>query len=462
MSQSERRSLDPALAERIQQSLVVCWKEGIAGQIMISITDYYLIPFALYLGASSPQVGLLVAIPNLLASIFQLFAVRAVRAAKTRRRLLLIGTALQIVTLIPVAFLPFYPGRERIFLLIISICLFRILGNLIGPAWGSLVSEYLPEHRRGQYFGWRARIVGLAGVAAVAVWGVVLYLLKKQAPNLGFTVLFLAAALARFVSFLYMTRMVDLPLHRTPESDFTFWMFLRRFRESNFVKFIFYVSTITFATHLSAPYFSIYMLRDLRLNYLNYMAVNLVAVVAGLFSFPIWGRHADHVGNARILKTTSLLIPFIPVMWLFSTNLVYIIVIELAAGFIWGGFNLCVTNFIFDAVSPEKRVRCLGYFNLINGVAICAGAGLGGVLAERLPPLFGYKLYSLFVLSGSLRLLAHFFLSQKFREVRASAHPISSTKLFFSVVGLRPLIGQNNEWLALPPPVPDPFKPRAR
>src|SRR5687767_11439736 len=97
----DRRGLDPSVAEKIQKSLVVCWKEGVAAQVMISLIDYYLIPFALYLGATTPQVGIMVAVSNLLASIFQLFAVQAVLAAGTRRRLLLFGTALQIVSLLP-------------------------------------------------------------------------------------------------------------------------------------------------------------------------------------------------------------------------------------------------------------------------------------------------------------------------------------------------------------------------
>jgi hypothetical protein len=244
--------------------------------------------------------------------------------------------------------------------------------------------------------------------------------------------------------------MVDLPFKPTTESEFTFLMFLGRFKESNFVKFVLYVSSITFATHLAAPYFSVYLLRDLRFSYLGYMSVHLAAVASGLVAFPIWGKHADVVGNAKILKITSLLIPLIPLLWLVSKRFVYLTGVEFFAGFVWGGFNLCTTNFIYDAVSPEKRVRCLGYFNLINGMAIFGGASLGGFLADRLPLLWGFSFLSLFLLSGLLRFLAHFFLSRHFREVRESARKVSSVRLFFSVVGIRPLAGLNREWNVFP------------
>ncbi len=227
-------------------------------------------------------------------------------------------------------------------------------------------------------------------------------------------------------------------------------MFLRRFRESNFVKYVLYVASITFATQLAAPYFSVYMLRDLKLDYLRFMLVHLAAVFAGLFAFPIWGKHADVVGNAKILKMTGLLIPIIPVLWLFSSHFWYLIAIQIFSGFIWGGFNLCATNFIYDSVSAPKRVRCLGYFNLINGAAIFLGATIGGFLATRLPPISGYDLLSLFLLSGIFRLFAYFFLSSHFQEVRKTTRHVSSLKLFFSVVGIRPLAGMAEDWRIFP------------
>ncbi|MFH0985072.1 MAG: MFS transporter, partial [Candidatus Omnitrophota bacterium] len=192
-----------------------------------------------------------------------------------------------------------------------------------------------------------------------------------------------------------------------------------------------------------------YMLRDLHFSYLTYMSVHMGAIVASLISFPIWGKHADKIGNAKVLKVTSLLIPLIPILWLFSTNLVYLFVIEIFAGFVWGGFNLCSLNFIYDAVSPGKRTRCLGYFGFINGVATFMGAGLGGYLAERLPALNGSRILMLFVISAALRFLSHFLLSRHFHEVRPAAQKVSSVELFFSVVGITPLLEKGRDWSVL-------------
>jgi MFS family permease len=448
-----RNVIRASLPQEIKDSLTYCWKEGVVAQVMIGIFDYYLIPYTLFLGANPRQIGLLVAVPNLLTAFSQFFAVHLVRLAGDRRRMVLQGVGLQAVLLIPIAFLPFMPFPGKIPLLIVLVSIYRVLGSLVAPAWGSLVSDYLPEGQRGQYFGWRSRVVGISGIVGIVVWGLLLSLLKKSTAtqNWGFAVLFFSAALFRFISFYYLLKMANVPVHQGPDTEFTLWMFVRRFRESNFVKFIFYVAAITFATQLAAPFFSVYMLQNLGYGYVNYMSVHLASAVAGLVAFPMWGRHMDMAGTARIMKSTALMIPFVPLMWMFARHPAALILVEIFSGLVWSGFNLATTNFIFDAVSAPKRVRCLAYFNLINGLAVFAGAALGGVLAERLPPLGGSPLLSLFLLSALLRFAADFLLSRHFHEVRASAEKASSMRLFMSVIGLRPLIGRNIEPDIYPP-----------
>ena len=433
------------MERKIKESLSISWKEGIPASMMLGVLDYYLIPYGLFLGAGNRTVALLSSLPHLLASLFQLAAVRAVRQAGSRLRFTVATAGGQAAALLPLAALALADFPGRLAALVALAVVFRVLNNLCGTAWSSLMSDYLPAQRRGVYFGWRSRIAGLAGLAGTALGGLLLAGMKQISLAWGFVVLFGAASLMRFLSAGMLARMADLSLSSPPGSDFTFLMFLRRFRESNFVRFVLFVAFTLFTTHLAAPYFSVYMLRDLHLGYFTYMLIHLAAAVGSLVAFPVWGRNADVVGNAHILKTTGWLIPAIPLLWLFSRDPAYLVLVEFFAGFIWGGFNLCAANFIYDAVTPEKRVRCLGYFNLISGTAICAGALLGGFLANRLPPLFGLRLMSLFLLSGLLRFAAAFWPGGRFREVRESARKVSSRELFFSVVGIRPLAGESME-----------------
>lgn len=401
---------------RYEKSLTASWREGIPASIMLVVMDYYLVPYALFLGAGEQLIGLVVAVPHLLGAFFQLMAARIIHHTGSRLRFLIVGSILQVVVLIPVAMLALTSFRGRAFGLLVLASLFRILSNWIGTAWGSLMSEYLPAEQRGKYFGMRSCVAGIAGMAGLAIAGSILYLFRSLSMlPLGFCAVFLFIALCRLISCILFTKMEDLPFHEGKESRFSFFMFIRRMRHSNFVRFVLFVAGITFATQMASPYFSVYLLKNLHYDYLLYTVVHMSSLLAAFIGVPFWGRMADHAGNVKVLKMTAYLIPVIPILWLLSKHPIYLILVEMFAGFLWGGFNLAATNFIFDAVSSAKRVRCLAYFNLIIGFAIFAGAGFGGMLVNRLPVLYQYPIYSLFLLSGVLRFLALFLLSGKFR-----------------------------------------------
>ena len=428
-----------------KKSLDASWKEGIAANIMLVIMDYYLVPFALFLGASVQEIGLLVAFPHFLGSLSQLLSTSMIRWVGSRLRFLIFGSMLQACLLIPMGLLT-VAFDHKIVLLIIFATFFRILGNLIGTAWGSLMSEYLAPNQRGEYLGWRSQVVGIAGILAMLLAGATLYFLKHSSSTyLGYLLLFCFVGICRFISAYYFTHMQDMPYHEDPQSTFSFLQFLKQFQKSNFVKYMVYVASITFATQLAAPYFSVYMIKNLNFSYMQYTWVHLVSVVSGLLSFRLWGQHADHVGNARVLKTTGFLLPLVPLLWLIGRHPFYLIFIEALAGFLWSGFNLAAANFIFDAVIAQKRIRCLSYCNLIYGIAIFSGASLGGYLSTRLPNFFGDSMLTLFALSGVLRLLFNILLIRNFKEVRSEIQKASSPDLFFSVLGVRPLIGRNRE-----------------
>jgi MFS family permease len=379
-------------------------------------------------------------LPNLLSSLSQFFSVRVIYWLGGRLKLLVHLVFSQASLILCIAMLPLLEISNRVELLLVFLILAAVCGGLAGPAWGSLMSDYVPASKRGQYFGWRNRTLGAVTIGSIVASGLLLNFFQEISFGTGFWIIFSLAAAARYVSAYFISRM-DEPPHKTdPASDFTFVMFLRRFRESNFLKFVVFSGCLTFATYLATPFFAVFMLRDLQLTYLTYMALQVGSSLASLIALPLWGRHADLVGNVRVLRLSSCLAALIPMFWLLSHNPAYLMLVQMFAGFSWSGVMLSSGNFIYDAVTPQKRVRCIAYFNVINGLALFLGSSLGGYFASRLPPVFGYRLLGLFALSCFCRISFYLLLSRSFREVRA-AHDVSIQELFFSVVGIRPLIG---------------------
>ncbi len=425
----------------VRESLRASFKDGIFASFMGGVTDHYATPLALFLGATVQQVGLITALPNLLSSLSQFFAVRVIYWIGGRVKLLVSLVFSQASLILCIAILPSLEIPSRVQLLLVLLILAALCGGLAGPAWGSLMSDYIPSSKRGRYFGWRNRTIGAVALGSVITSGLILNSFREVSYAAGFLIIFSLAALARYASAYFIKQMDEPPHRRDPASDFTFLMFVARFRESNFLKFVVFCACLTFATYLSAPFFAVFMLRDLQLSYLTYMALQVCSSFASLVALPLWGKHADLVGNVRVLRLSSFFAALVPAFWLWSRDPAYLMLVQIWGGFSWSGVTLSAANFIYDAVTPQKRVRCIAYFNVINGVALFLGSSLGGFLAVRLPPLFGYSLLSLFALSCLCRLFFYLLLSRSFREVRPT-HEIAIHELFFSVVGIRPLVGR--------------------
>jgi MFS family permease len=428
----------------VRESLRASFKDGIFAAFMAGVTEHYATPLALFLGATVQQVGLITALPHLLSSLSQFLAVRVINWIGGRLKLLVRLVFCQASLILCIASLPWLESAHRVVLLIALLILSAVCGGLAGPAWGSLITDYIPSSKRGRYFGWRNRTVGAVTLGSIIISGLLLYSFREISYSAGFCVLFGSAALARFTSAHFISRMDEPPHRSDPASDFTFLMFIARFRESNFLKFVVFSACLTFATYLAAPFFAVFMLRDLQFSYLTYMGLQVCSSFASLVALPLWGKHADLVGNVRVLRLSSLLAALIPSFWLLSQDPAYLMLVQIWGGFAWSGVTLSAANFIYDAVTTQKRVRCIAYFNVINGAALFLGSALGGFLASRLPPLLGYRLLALFALSCFCRLAFYVLLSRSFREVRP-AQKASARELLFSVVGIRPLVGRSPE-----------------
>jgi MFS family permease len=162
-----------------------------------------------------------------------------------------------------------------------------------------------------------------------------------------------------------------------------------------------------------------------------------------------WGRISDVFGNRRILSVCGLIIPVMPILWTFSTETWYLILIQALSGFCWAGFSLSASNFLYDIIEPGRRLTYMAIHNVIASCGVFGGAILGGVLATLMPDnvnLFGYNwqwaspLYGIFILSTLARLLVVITFIPQLKEVRA-VRPISFGQVIFRVTRVNALAG---------------------
>lgn len=409
--------------ETRKKSLDYSLKDGVAWSVNSGLGNSYITPYALAMNANEAQIGLLTSVPNLVANLAQIKTPKLMERM-SRKRITTNCVLLQALTWLPIAFVAFmflFLGINGVIapmLVILFFTLLLTLGTFAAPAWSSWLGDLVPKGERGRFLGRRDAILSGAGILAMLLGGLFLDLFRRSEVLFGFVALFLMAMAARLISWYFLRKQYEPKYTYKGEYYFTFSRFVRRMKDNNFGRFTVYVMLMMLVVNIAAPFFSVYMLQELKFSYFIFVAIILSASFTHMLGIPLWGKFSDKYGNLRPLRMCGLLVPLVPILWLFSTNPIYLIIVECFSGFIWAGFNLAATNFIYDAVSKQRRGICFAYFGALNGIGIFVGATLGGVFATYFKVGFMSTLLFLFLISGILRLAVSAAMLHKIKEVR--------------------------------------------
>ena len=396
-------------------------------------------PYALAIGANNFHIGLINSIPTLIGNLAQLISAK-LTGKYSRKNIVVLSSFLQafiwLAMLIPgVLYFYFNPTNPILSSpnVLIFIYTFLILfGASAGPAWSSWMKDLVSSRESRKYFGHRNRIAGTVALISMLIAGFVLDYFKDTKIFIAFIILFSFSFIARAISAYLLTKKYEPHLKHEKEHHFSFFSFIKKMHSNNFGRFVIFVSLISLATSIAAPFFAVYMLKNLgfesiTLGYFFYFTITLSSSLASLLFMPMWGNFADKYGNFKIMKMTGLFIPMIPLLWVFSVFLketllfliIFLFIVEAISGLFWGGFNLSTGNFIYDAVTREKMAQCIAYFNVINSIGVFIGAMLGGILASlNINFYFISPLIFIFLVSGVARFIVYFSLSKKITEVR--------------------------------------------
>ena len=425
--------------------------EGSACSVMSGAGDTYITPYALELQANNAQVGYLSSFTGLLGPVSQVFGSKLMEKYP-RKKIVLAAVILQAtmwLAMIALGFVFLTKGKTfyLIPLLIAAYVLYALFGAFGGPAWFSLMGDVVPEKIRGAYFSNRNRICGSFSLTAAAFAAILLYYTKEWSMLIyGFIILFAISSIARFISAYFFSKHFVAPIKLEKGYYFSFWQFIKKAPYNNFGKFTIFVSLITFSVNIAGPFFAVYMWKDLGFNPIWFTAVNLSAGLFQIIFFPLWGKFSEKYGNRELLKVGALLIFPLPFLWLFSESPVYLILVpQLISGIGWGAFNLATSNFIYDAVTVQRRAICVAYFNLLNGIGVFAGALIGAMIAQYAPVTFMNIFLFIFIISTITRLMVIIFMFNKIKEVRQVSCPPKSNP-FLYIYELKNFYLESKHW----------------
>jgi len=399
-------------------------KEGVFTSVKTSLGDYYIQPFAIAINSSNSLVAMFGAVAGLLGPLSQTFGSRLIEKY-SRKKIILKAIFLEALMWLPLIAIAFLYINQILtdalpLLALLTFSIYIMLANIGYPAWFSWMGDIVEGKFRGRFFSKRDLLVGFtAAIIAIASSFFLDFMKQKNLLMAGFIIFFSLALLGRIIAWRVFKKQHEPKIKINQEDHFSFWDFVLKSPSTNFGKYSIFRALLGFAIAISSPLTTVYLLRYLELSYSKYMIIVFAGTIFSLFLLELWGKISDRFGNYRVLCLTTILIPLTPILWILSTNTIYLIFVPSTIGGIaWAGFMLASGNFIYDNVRIEKRGLAISYFNLLTGIGIFLGAGLGALLIKFLKTDFMEPLILIFIIGAIARMIVVFLWIPKIREVK--------------------------------------------
>ena len=427
-----RSSRNLNTAPHADRNLLASHADGVAYGAMVGFGETYLPAFVLAVGLGEVTAGLVASVPLLAGGLMQMVSPAAVARLGSHKRWVLLCALVQAASFVPLIWAAL-AGRIPAWGVLLVATVYWGTGLATGPAWNTWIGTVVPPDRRAPFFARRTRLSQAAVLVAFVVGGTLLQVSDRyQATLLAFAAIFLAAAVFRVLSFgmlAVQSEPVPMPPNMRRMSPRQTWRYLRHSDSGRLIR---YLVAVQAAVQFSGPYFVPYMFAKLGLSYGQYVVLVAAAFLAKIVSLNAWGHYASRLGTMRLLWLGGIGITPVAALWLVSDDFVWLLLIQLVAGVVWGAYELAFFLLFFESIPEQKRTSVLTLYNLANSAAWVAGSALGGLLlyalgAERRAYLL------LFVLSSVGRAMALVLLRRQ-RGVPREAAPIGVRTL-----GVRPM-----------------------
>ena len=404
---SQRRSS----RRRLRRDLRSILGDGASFSIMVGIGETYLPAFVLAAGMGEVAAGLITTLPLVAGALLQLASPAAIRRLGSNRRWVVCCALIQALAFVPLVAAAWFDWEAgRVAFLMASV--YWAAGMATGPAWNTWVGTIVPGAMRAAYFARRTRFSQAGVLLGFLAGGFALQAGRAYEHVLHtFAALFLVAAVCRLASAGFLAAQSE-PVPPSPDHREVSWReLLGRLRGGHDGALLIYLLSVQAAAQIAGPYFTPFMLKQLKFSYIDYVLLIGVSFAAKVVALPALGQFARRAGARRLLWIGGVTIVPCSGLWIVSQSFPYLVAVQILAGLAWAAYELAMFLLFFESIPEAERTSVLTTFNLGNALATVLGSLLGGLLL-RLGDKTLATYLAIFGLSSAARLATMVFLSR--------------------------------------------------
>lgn len=363
--------------------------EGVFSRAMEGVTGgVVLAGFALALGASDFEIGLVAAIP-FLAQLAHVPTVAYLARFPDRKGLALWGAIGARLLFFAMALLPFLALPLRpIAVLVPLLVAYATLATFSGGAWQVWVRELVPREGFGRYFGRRMAVLSAIGLVTVLAAGQ--FLQRFPDPRLAFGILFALGGTLGLVSAAILSRAPSRVSEARPTASIASTL-RRPVTDSNYRRLLVFLGAWGFAANIALPFLSVMLLRTLGFGFGVVTILAAVSQVANIAGLRLWAPLTDRFGNKPVLGLAGSVFLVGMSVWAFvpktpesTATLILAGVVHVLLGFALAGLDIASNGIVMKLAPEDDAPAYLASASVAKALATGVAPLLGGFLATLL------------------------------------------------------------------------------
>lgn len=347
--------------------------------------------FALRMGASNADIGLLNSIPSLLAIIIAIPAGRFI-AGLTRRKPWIIGSlAVHRGAFIFIVLLPFLAGTG-LSLGSIAVWIMILIGipaHFFNIGFTPMLADIISEERRAVVFS--ARQIVYNAAVSILIFSLGKFLQLAPYP-FNYQIMFTVGIITSIVSIYYLVK-VNVPDHppaavtTEPVSLKNEFALLRTalFQQPGFGAIVRNTFLQSFALWAANPLYILYFIKVLKADE-SWLGLNgtIVSIVT-IFAYMIWRKWMGSLGESKTLKITIAIASTYPLLVGFSPSLTVILLAGALFSFFNAGVGLSHINTLLRVIPEDKRPQYIAFWTVLMNI----GAFIAPLISVQVANLIG-------------------------------------------------------------------------
>ena len=403
--------------------------EGCVYMVMQGVSESFLGAMAVELGHRDTNLALLMTVPMLVGSLAQLAAGPLTALLGARKRLVVLGASLQTLSLLGLYLIAAH-GVRALWPLLLANIAYYVCTMLVGPPWGAWMAALTEGRQRERFF---ARRAGMTQATLLVAFGAAGAALQSAGGNPSATLrVFSMLHLVGFVFRAISTGMLALQpdIERTTRTVRQSIAAVRMAGQTANFRVAGYLTALALSTHIAAPFFTPYMLRDLHLDYAAYVGLTAIPIVVRAICSSALHPLSERFGMRRLLVWSGGAVVILPALWVVFGDLPSLAVVQAVSGLAWGTVDFASYQLLLSSARAECRVEFLSIASTMGSGGQLVGGLAGGYL--RGAPQLSY--HALFLLSAVGRGLAMTWLVSELPSRLRRDLP----QLFLRVISVRP------------------------